>query len=238
MDTPAAPARQQRIALIHALRDSIEPILAAFARHWPQAETFNVLDDSLSAAVAAQGRLSTPIIERFLALGRHAATSEIGGRRTEALLFTCSAFGPAIEAVQREQSIPVLKPNDGAFEQALRHGRRIGLLVTFRPSLDALAGELRDLAARRGESCEVRGVYVPEALAALQAGRPQEHDAAIAAAAATLGNADAIVLGQFSMARARAAMDPALQRRVLTTPDAAVRQLRERLAAAPSPLLP
>ena len=41
MDTPAVPARPRRIALIHALRDSIEPILAAFARHWPQAETFS-----------------------------------------------------------------------------------------------------------------------------------------------------------------------------------------------------
>ena len=77
MNTPAVPARPRRIALIHALRDSIEPILAAFARHWPQAETFNVLDDSLSAAVAAHGRLSAPIIERFLALGRHAAASDI-----------------------------------------------------------------------------------------------------------------------------------------------------------------
>jgi hypothetical protein len=77
----------------------------------------------------------------------------------------------------------------------------------------------------------VRGVLVPGALQALQAGRAAEHDAAIAAAAAALGDLDVVVLGQFSMARARATMDAALQARVLTTPECAVQQLRTLLGA-------
>jgi Asp/Glu/hydantoin racemase len=231
MDAQTTPPLRRRIALIHALRNSVEPILAAFDRHWPEAETFNLLDDSLSVAVEAEGRLTTPIIERFLTLGRYAAATQVGGRRTDAILFTCSAFGPAIEAVQSEQSIPVLKPNDGAFERALARGRRIGLLVTFRPSLEPLSAELRDRAARLGITCDVRGVQVPGALAALQAGRPDDHDGAIAEAARALGDVDVVVLGQFSMARARAAMDGALQARVLTTPECAVQQLRTMLAA-------
>ncbi|MCU0758448.1 MAG: aspartate/glutamate racemase family protein [Steroidobacteraceae bacterium] len=233
MDALTTPPPKRRIALIHALRNSVDPILGAFERLWPEAETFNVMDDSLSAAVEADGRLTTPVIERFLALGRYAAATRVGGRRTDAILFTCSAFGQAIEAVQSEQPIPVLKPNDGAFEKALARGRRVGVLVTFRPSLDALSDELRDLAARRGITCDVRGVHVPGALAALQAGRGADHDGAIAAAAAALGDADVIVLGQFSMARARTAMDPALQSRVLTTPDCAVDQLRARFVVDP-----
>ena len=226
MDVPRSAPPRRRIALIHALRNSVDPILDSFARLWPEAETFNLLDDSLSAAVESEGRLTTPIIERFLALGRYAAATQVGGRRTDAILFTCSAFGRAIEAVQSESSIPVLRPNDGAFEQALDRGRRIGLLVTFRPALDSLSDALRDRAARRGLTCDVRGVFVPGALAALQSGRGAEHDAAIAAAAAALTDVDAIVLGQFSMARARAAMDASLAGRVLTTPDCAVEQLR------------
>jgi hypothetical protein len=76
----------------------------------------------------------------------------------------------------------------------------------------------------------VRGVLVPGALQALQAGRPAEHDAAIAAAAAALADLDVVVLGQFSMARARQAMDAALRARVLATPECAVQQLRAMLA--------
>lgn len=210
-----------RITLIHALKHSIVPIEASFARLWPEARLMNLLDDSLSADLARDGGLSDAMTARFLDLGRYAASTG-----SDAILFTCSAFGRAIEAVQSESSIPVLRPNDGAFEQALDRGRRIGLLVTFRPSLDSLSDELRDMAARRGLTCDVRGVFVPGALAALQSGRGAEHDAAIAAAAAALTDVDAIVLGQFSMARARAAMDASLAGRVLTTPDCAVEQLR------------
>ncbi len=224
--TPRAPPR---IALIHALRDSVAPILGAFEHGWPEAETFNLLDDSLSAAVAAAGRLTTPIVERFLALGRYAAAAQVGARATDAILFTCSAFGPAIEAVQADCTIPVLKPNEAAFAAALERGRRIALLVTFAPSLDPLTAELRDMAARRGQTCDLRGVLVAGALRALQSGRADEHDAAIAAAAAALVDHDVVVLGQFSMARARAAMPPPLQGRVLSTPDCAVAQLRRQL---------
>ena len=78
MDAATTPAGPHRIALIHALRDSVEPILGAFARGWPQAQTFNLLDDSLSAAVAAEGRLTAPIVERFLELGRYAAAAQVG----------------------------------------------------------------------------------------------------------------------------------------------------------------
>ena len=81
-----------RIMLIHALRESQVPAWRAFEAGWPQARIFNLLDDSLSADVAAAGRLTDDMIERFLTLGRYAA-----GTGADAIQFTCSAFGPAIE---------------------------------------------------------------------------------------------------------------------------------------------
>ena len=41
-----------RITLIHALKHSIQPIEASFARLWPEARLMNLLDDSLSADLA------------------------------------------------------------------------------------------------------------------------------------------------------------------------------------------
>ncbi len=150
---------------------------------------------------------------------------------TGGILCTCPAFGPAIEAVQAELSIPVLNPNVAAFSAALDRGGRIGLLVTFAPSLEPLNTELRGMAAARGKPCELRGVLVKGALQPLQAGKPIDHDAAIAAAAAGLADCDVILVGQFSMARARVGMCPALQARVLTTPESAVTQLRRHFDA-------
>lgn len=220
-----------RVALLHALRESVEPIHAAFARVWPEASTFNLLDDSLSAAVAATGRLDDQIVGRFLELGRYAARARLGDEATRAILFTCSAFGPAIEAVQRDLVIPVHKPNHAAFEAALARGNRVGLLVTFPASLGLLTTELEQIAALRGTRVTVERAVVEGALAALQSGDAAEHDRLISTAAAALRDVDVIVLGQFSMARARAAMPARLQARVLTTPDCAVEALRRSLGS-------
>src|SRR6185437_2421078 len=123
-----APTRtdRMRIALIHALKHSIAPIEASFAKYWPKARLMNLLDDSLSRDLARDGKLTDTMTDRFLTLGRYAAASG-----SDAILFTCSAFGPCIEAVAREQApMPVLKPNEAMIEHAVAKGRRIGLLST------------------------------------------------------------------------------------------------------------
>ena len=88
-----------RITLVHALKHSIAPIEASFAGLWPDARLMNLLDDSLSADLARDGRLTDAMTGRFLALGRYAA-----GSGADAILFTCSAFGRCIDAVAREHA--------------------------------------------------------------------------------------------------------------------------------------
>jgi len=63
--------KHPRIALIHATPLAIDPIVAAFGRLWPEARTTNLLDDSLSADLAAEGRLTGQMIERFITLARY-----------------------------------------------------------------------------------------------------------------------------------------------------------------------
>src|SRR5258705_3519847 len=97
----------------------------------------NLLDDSLSADLSSDGGLSDAMTERFLKLGRYAA-----GTGSDAILFTCSAFGPCIEAVARAQApMPVLKPNEAMIEQAVAKGRKVGLLSTFPPTLASMPPE-------------------------------------------------------------------------------------------------
>src|SRR5712672_3048183 len=210
-----------RITLVHALKHSIQPIEAAFARLWPDARLMNLLDDSLSADLARDGRLTEAMTERFLSLGRYAASTG-----ADAILFTCSAFGPCIEAVARAHApMPVLKPNEAMVEQAAARGRTIGLLATFAPTLASMPQEFP-------ASVKIVPKLAEGALAALDRGDRAGHDRLVAEAARDLRDCDLIALAQYSMAPAAEMVAEASGRPVLTTPDSAVMKLRELLGVA------
>jgi hypothetical protein len=209
-----------RITLVHALKHSIAPIEAAFAKLWPDAQLMNLVDDSLSADLARDGKITEAMTNRFLMLGRYAA-----GTGADAILFTCSAFGPCIEAVAAAQApMPVLKPNEAMIEQAVRGGRRIGLLATFAPTLASMPPEF----PRR---VEIVPKLAEGALAALDRGDRTEHDRLVAEAALSLRDCDLIALAQYSMAPAAALVESVSGRPVVTTPDSAVSKLKQVLAS-------
>ena len=222
-----------RIALIHATPLAIAPVNEAFARLWPAAGRMNLLDDSLSADRAAAGALTDTMIDRFRALAGYCVDQGSAG-----VLFTCSAFGPAIEAARSAVSVPVLKPNEAMLVEALdlaaRGSGRIALLATFAPTIDSVAEEFRQLSAARGVAAELVTHRVAGAMAALDAGDAARHDALIADA---LGQWDgwrdcaAVLLAQFSMARARPAVAARAQIPVLVSTDSAVAAMRRAMGA-------
>jgi Asp/Glu/hydantoin racemase len=216
-----------RIALIHATPLSIEPINAAFAQHWPEAERMHVLDDSLSRDRQRDGELTDDMIERFITLATYARDTG-----AQAILFTCSAFGPAIEAAGRAVEIPTHKPNQAMFDEALNQGRRLALIATFRPSLVTMSEELESMANARDVDLQLQTVYVPGAMDDLSAGRVEDHHRKIAEAAARLQGYDAVMLAQFSMAAALPPVQQQTRCPVLTSPGCAVLALRQQLEAA------
>jgi len=209
-----------RIALVHAVKVAIAPVEDAFRRHWPEAELINLLDDSLSRDRNREGALTPQLSRRIAALAEYGI-----GAGAQAVLYTCSAFGEAIEAVKRAQKVPVLRPNEAMFDEALGHGRRQGMLATFEPSVGALEAELRSLK----NDVFIKTVCVPEAMTALQAGDGATHDGLLARAAPQLGECDAIMLAQFSTARAHDAVAATVRCPVITSPTSAVLRLRQLL---------
>jgi hypothetical protein len=213
-----------RIALIHALKHSIPAIEDAFGRLWPDARLANLLDDSLSADLAREGSLTPAMHLRFLTLARYAASSGADG-----ILFTCSAFGPCIEACARDLApLPVLKPNEAMIEEAVALTGPTGtvaLLATFAPTLASMPAEFAAVAPGLTlVPCLAKG-----ALDAMDKGDLDGHDQAAARAAASLPPVDVVALGQFSLARAQALVAAVSGRTVLTTPDSAVRKMRHLL---------
>jgi len=206
-----------RITLIHALKHSIVPIETSFARLWPEAQLMNLLDDSLSADLARDGALTEAMTARFLDLGRYAASTG-----SDAILFTCSAFGPCIGAVARAHApMPVLKPNEAMIEQAAQV-RRVGLLSTFPPTLASMPAEFP-------AAVELVPKLAEGALAALDRGDRAQHDRLVVEASKDLCECDVIALAQYSMAPAADQVAQATGRPVLTTPDSAVNKLKKLL---------
>ncbi len=208
-----------RIALVHALKHSILPIEASFAKLWPEATLMNLLDDSLSADLARDGKLTDAMTERFLSIGRYAASTG-----TDGILFTCSAFGPCIEAVAGERApMPVLKPNEAMIEEAAKAGPKVGLLSSFPPTLASMPREFP-------ASIQLMPKLVEGAMAALDRGDRTEHDRLVVEASKDLRDCDVIALAQYSMAPAAEKVAQATGRPVLTTPDSAVMKLKRMLA--------
>lgn len=222
MNTPSPQARPApRIALIHALSHSVDPINDLMAQQWPQATRMNLLDDSLSADLARSDRgLDAAMHGRFDELAAYAV-----GTGAAAILFTCSAFGSCIEAVaRRHPGIPVLKPNEAMIAEARQAAGPVGLIATFGPTLESMPAEFP-------AGLALRCALADGALEALNRGDADLHDDLIVACARRLvaDGCATIVLAQFSMARAHDACASACGVPVLTTVHSAVRELKRRL---------
>jgi hypothetical protein len=107
----------------------------------------------------------------------------------------------------------------------------VALLATFAPTLASMEQELREMAATRGAAIEITLRHVPGALDALKAGDAAGHDSLIAETAAAIGAVDALVLTQFSMARAARKIAPVPGRRAIATPASAVLRLKSLVLA-------
>ena len=105
----------------------------------------------------------------------------------------------------------------------------VALVVTFKPSVDALLAELAAMAAAAGKTVDVQAILIDDAFDALLAGNQAEHDRLIVQAASKIRGYDVIVFGQFSMSSAAAAVQALQNVPVLTTPDCAVRKLKRLL---------
>ena len=225
-----------RVALIHATALAVAPIRSAFERLWPQARRMNLMDDSLSVDLTEEGSLTPQMVRRFIDLAAYAK-----GTGCQGILFTCSAFGPAIDAAGEAVGIPTLKPNEAMFEDALalaapRPGNqpaRLGLVATFAASIPSMSEELLTLAERRGQRIELHTVFVPDAMQDLAQGDAESHDRKVAAAVAAADNelrgCAAVMLAQFSMAHAQPAVQQKLACAVLSSPDCAVLALKKRM---------
>lgn len=214
-----------RIVLLHATRVAMDPVATAMANLWPEAEAVNLLDDGLTIDRAKDGpELSEELIERFVEFGRHA--QRIGA---DGILITCSAFGPAIDRMQAELPLPVLRPNEAMFRDAIAAGGRIGMLATFAPAVPTMETEFHKFTADVGASATLDTIVVPDAIDVLRRGDAERHNTLVAALAPRFAHHDAVMLAHFSTSRAAERVRGEIEVPVFTAPEAAVVRMKQLL---------
>ncbi len=211
----------QRIVMIHATPLAVAPINDTFAKQWPEAEISNLLDDALTLDRAKVTEITPRLIRRIHSLVDYAVSIDAA-----AVLFTCSAFGRAIDECASQQTLPVLKPNEAMFEAALAYGDNIVMLATFGPAVAGMEAEFRELTAANQSQAVMSAVVVAGARDALNAGDVALHNELIVAAARQHQQADALVLAHFSMEVAFEDVQAAVTCPVLSSPQAAVAKLK------------
>ena len=214
-------ANRTRIALIHATRIAIDPIVHACRSVWPEVEHVSILDESLAIDRCKEEHLSQELSDRIIALSRHAVSLGSDG-----ILFTCSAFGSAIEQAAQLASVPVLKPNEAMFEKALSMGDQITMVYTFPPAVAGMEQEFRDEAVRSQSSATIQSVYAKGAREAVEQGDIKRHDEIISSTISTVKDADVILLAHFSMATALSDASSASNVPVISSPTAAVEKIK------------
>lgn len=213
-----------RIALIHATRVAIEPIETAAKELWPEAETVTILEEGLSIDRAKSPELTSDLRDRIVGLSKYAE-----GLGSDGVLFTCSAFGQAIEDAADGSTVPVMKPNEAMFAEAFDYGDRAVMIYTFKPSATGMEDEFRDVSKGLRPSATIRSVFCDGALAAKREGDEATHNRLIAETAAAIEDADVILLAQFSMAPAAVAVRTRTDTPVLTSPESAIREMQRRI---------
>jgi hypothetical protein len=133
--------------------------------------------------------------------------------------------------------LPVLRIDERMAEKAVTSGRRIGAIATLGTTLKPTVELLRGTAARLGRDVAIESCLCEGAFEAVIRGDTETHDQSVGANLLQLAaKVDVIVLAQASMARVAQSLPPDSTRPpVLSSPELAIAQAREALAAADSP---
>jgi Asp/Glu/hydantoin racemase len=212
---------RKRIFLVHPTPLSMPPIDDAFKTLWPEAETLNLLDESLYADIPQDGTLSPSIYDRVSVLLRHCAAS-----RADGILLSGSTFGPAVDAARRCMRVPVLRAEEAMMEQAVVLGERILLVCTAKRAMPVVRASLDAAVTRASAKRSITELWVAGARDAITGGDIDTHDRLIAQQVSSAGDFDVIVFGQISMVPARTPLPRELARRIVTGPEATVHRMR------------
>jgi Asp/Glu/hydantoin racemase len=217
----------KRLALVHTVAALVPRFRELAAELVPDAETFDIVDETLLRDATTEGRVSLDTARRLFA---HLAAAERHG--ADAILVTCSSMGGVVDAARPFAAVPLLRVDQAMAEQAVERGARVGVLATLWSTLRPTAVLIERTADEARREVEVRDRLCDGAFEALRSGDTDRHDALVRDGLRELiGWADVIVLAQASMARVVDTLsDDERRTQILSSPRLGMERMRDILA--------
>lgn len=193
--------KTKKLALIHTVSWYEKSVLNPFVKPWlernPDIEVVNITDDSLLAESLANGGATPAVIKRIQfyvlaaeAMGAHAA------------MCSCTTVGEAARIARQYAAIPVFNIDEPMARQAVKLGRRFGVIATVPTSPAATVRQLNYAAEDAGVKIKTQIAVNESAFQHLLKGEIERHNELIHREMDRLAKkVDVLVLGQVSLAQ-------------------------------------
>ncbi len=177
-----------------------------------EAEIISLQDPSILAEVREAGYVTPQAAAKLMHMYAQAVL-----QGADAILNICSSVGEAADAFQSAAAytgVPVVRIDEEMCREAVRIGRRIGVLATLPTTLSPTKGTINRVAREMGTHVELTDGLVD----AFNLDQAQFRSLLIGAAGRISDRVDVIVLAQGSMAYVEADIEKATGKIVLSSP--------------------
>lgn len=218
---------KKRVVFFHTTFNTPGYMAKLFRERYPDAELYNIVDDSILQEVSANDCKYTPSIVRKLVHYGEAAEA-IGAC---VMVNMCTTLAEAVKCARNAMQIPFLCIDEPMLKEAVHAGKRIALIVTAATTVVPSTLAVQAMIASEGVSgVTVDTIFVDGAFHAITVKMDkEEHDRLIRSAAEKAAkDHDVIVLAQVTMAGLKDQLED-LKLPILISPYSGLEQLSEYL---------
>ena len=189
-------------------------------------ELFSLQDPSILADVRAAGTVTTAPAARLIGMYMQAAQEGV-----DAMLNLCSSVGEVADCAQNVAKfigVPIVRVDEEMCREAVRLGKRIGVMATLSSTLEPTKGTVKRVAREMGKQVELVDCLIDGAFGLDQ----EQFKQRLTEAAKTIVNdVDVFVLAQGSMAYAEDHLRSVFGKPFLGSPRFGAAELKKALQA-------
>ena len=184
------------IAIVQTSAVSSTELSALCKEIIPDVKVWEIIDNSLIAEVNANGGVTKAVRRRLLSYYENAQSLGV-----DAILNQCSSVSEVAEDFKKLIDIPIVKIDEAMAREAVRLGKKIGVIATVETTLGPSCSLIENAAKQAGKEIEIVRYLVEGAMMIIiEQGDKERHNAmVIGEVERAARECDVVVLAQGSM---------------------------------------